>query len=97
MTLSTLTTSTLLRITDKPSTLTARVVKGNKGQELTKGDTLRGLKVTYQPELKAFSLSFTHKGRAQHLWVAQGSNKVEGQLSLNTGDPTQRVIIKVEP
>lgn len=70
----------------------AVITKGNVRKGIAKGEIARNIEVFFV-EGCGFRVHFKIQGRIFIMWAASAARFGGGQLSLNTGDPTQRVVM----
>ena len=75
-----------------PST-TMIVAKGLPCRGISKGEVAREVTVTPVPGA-GYQVSFKIRGRFFALWAASSARLAGGKFSLNTGDPTKRVVLE---
>ena len=74
-----------------PFTMT--VTKGLPCRGISKGEVAREVTVTPVPG-EGYRVSFKIRGRFFALWAASSARLAGGRFSLNTGDPTKRVVLE---
>ena len=83
---------TMTPITNIPAVMT--VTKGCPSKGISKGETARNIRVE-TVEGTGYRVVFTIAGRVFVMWATSSARFAGGKFSLNTGDPTQRVVLKV--
>jgi len=78
-------------LTTIPATMT--VSKGCAAKGISKGERAREITVTFVPEY-GYRVTFKILGRFYVMWAASAARLQEGKFSLNTGDPTKRVVLE---
>ena len=73
----------------------ARVTKGNVRKGIAKGEVARSIEVFFV-EGSGFRVHFKIQGRIFIMWATSSARFAGGQLSLNTGDPTQRATLAIQ-
>ncbi len=78
-------------ITTVPAVMT--VTKGCRSKGISKGEVAREIEI-HPVEGCGYRVHFKIRGRIFIMWAASSARFAGGRFSLNTGDPTRRVVLE---